>query len=98
MLRRREFLHRSVAAAGATLFTKKFSSPFFAPASSADSRIEIVLDEPLGVISPNIYGHFTENLGGVIYDGIWVGENSKVANINGIRKALVEEMRKIKAP
>jgi alpha-N-arabinofuranosidase len=52
----------------------------------------------LGTISANIYGHFTENLGGVIYDGIWLGEDSKVANINGIRKAVVEEMRKIKAP
>ena len=54
--------------------------------------------EPLGTISPNIYGHFTENLGGVIYDGVWVGEKSKVPNLNGIRKELVEEMRKIKAP
>ena len=69
------------------------------PAASADdSRIEVLLGEPLGTISPNIYGHFTENLGGVIYDGVWVGEKSKVPNLNGIRKELVEEMRKIKAP
>src|SRR6266404_390100 len=83
MLPRREFLW-SAAAAGATLFSKKFASPLFAPPASADSRIEIILDEPLGSISPNIYGHFAENLSGVIYDGIWVGENSKVPNINGI--------------
>jgi alpha-N-arabinofuranosidase len=44
-------------------------------------RIEILMDEPLGTISPNIYGHFVENLSGVIYDGIWVGDNSKVPNI-----------------
>ena len=25
------------------------------------------------MISPHIYGHFIEHLGGVIYDGIWVG-------------------------
>jgi alpha-N-arabinofuranosidase len=31
----------------------------------------------------------------VIYDGFWVGEKSKVPNVNGIRKELVEEMRKI---
>ena len=66
--------------------------------ASADSRIEVLLDEPLGTISPNIYGHFTEHLGGVIYDGVWVGENSPVPNVNGIRKRLVEELRKIKAP
>lgn len=47
------------------------------------------LNEELGIISPNIYGHFTENLGRVIYDGIWVGENSKVAKIGGrFRKCL----------
>jgi alpha-N-arabinofuranosidase len=86
-----------VLGAGCLLFSR---APLFAapdPAGS-DSRIEVLLAEPLGTISPNIYGHFAENLGGVIYDGIWVGENSKIPNVNGIRKELVEEMRKIKAP
>ncbi len=49
-------------------------------ASAADSRIEVLLNEPIGTISPNVYGHFTEMLGAVIYDGVWVGENSKVPN------------------
>jgi len=63
-----------------------------------DARIEVLPGEVLGTISPNIYGHFIEHIGGVIYDGVWVGENSKVQNIGGIRKNLVDEMRKIKAP
>ena len=96
MLRRREFIRNSLLGAGATIFAR--CSPFAIAEATADSRIEVLLGEPLGTISPNIYGHFTENLSGVVYDGIWVGENSKVANINGIRKELVEEMRKIKAP
>ena len=29
-----------------------------------------------GIISPNLYGQFTEHIGGVIYDGDGVGENS----------------------
>ena len=66
--------------------------------STADSRIEVLLDEELGTISPNIYGHFLEHIGGVIYDGVWVGENSTIPNIAGIRKDLIDEMRKIKAP
>jgi hypothetical protein len=35
---------------------------FAAHAESAltDSRIEVLLDEPLGTISANIYGHFAE--------------------------------------
>jgi alpha-N-arabinofuranosidase len=32
----------------------------------------------------------------VVYDGIWVGEESKVPNVGGIRKELVEHMRRIK--
>src|SRR6202049_3204815 len=97
MLGRREFVRSALAGTGGLLFAKY--SPFAsATNASSDSRIEVLLGEPLGTISPNIYGHFAENLSGVIYDGVWVGENSKVPNINGIRKELVDEMRKIKAP
>jgi alpha-N-arabinofuranosidase len=87
-----------VVGAGALLLTR--STPFAGASDSGgtDSRIEVLLGEPLGTISPDIYGHFTEHLGGVIYDGIWVGPNSKVPNVDGIRKELIEHMRKIKAP
>lgn len=93
MITRRDFV-RSSAVAAAFCLVPKISSRVFA--QSANARIEVVLDEIIGTISPNIYGHFAENLSGVIYDGIWVGEDSKVPNINGIRKELVDEMSKIK--
>ncbi|MFN0121677.1 MAG: alpha-N-arabinofuranosidase [Blastocatellia bacterium] len=64
----------------------------------ADARIEILINEPIGRIAPEIYGHFAEHLGGVVYDGIWVGENSKIANVGGIRKALVDALQRIRAP
>src|SRR5215831_14769495 len=96
MLARRDFLRHSMSAAAALLVAKKFSTRLSAASTVADSRIEILLDEPLGTIAPEIYGHFAENLSGVIYDGIWVGPDSKVPNVNGIRKALVDEMRTIK--
>ena len=96
MIGRREFLRSTLATASAVIAVRNFSP--FAWGQSADSRIEVLLNEPLGEISPNIYGHFTENLSGVVYDGIWVGANSKVPNIDGIRKELVDEMRKIKSP
>jgi alpha-N-arabinofuranosidase len=63
----------------------------------ADARIEILVNEPIGRIAPEIYGHFAEHLGGVVYDGIWVGENSKIPNVGGIRKALIDALQKIKA-
>ena len=97
MIGRREFLRNSMIGAGALVFARSAPNMFGAD-SPADSRIEILLNEPLGTISSDIYGHFVEHLGGVVYDGIWVGENSKVPNINGIRKELIDDMKKIKAP
>jgi alpha-L-arabinofuranosidase len=92
-MRRREFLG-TAAGAGITLLAKNTASAF--NVQSVDSRVEILLNEPVGKIAPEIYGHFAEHLGGVVYDGIWVGENSKIANIGGIRKALVDALQKIK--
>jgi alpha-N-arabinofuranosidase len=97
MIGRRDFLRNSLAGAGIFLF-RRLAPAMAGLDSGVDARIEVLLDEPLGTISPNIYGHFAENLSGVIYDGMWVGENSKVPNINGIRKELVDELRKIKPP
>jgi alpha-N-arabinofuranosidase len=94
MIRRRDFL-RTTAAVSGLAFARKFS-PLATAESSSGAIIEVLLNERLGVISPEIYGHFVENLSGVVYDGVWVGEDSKIPNINGIRKRLVDEMRKIK--
>ena len=94
MIQRREFLRGAALVSGTALLSRL---PGVA-ASAAEARIEVLLNERLGTISPNIYGQFIEHLGGVIYDGVWVGENSKVPNINGIRKALVEKLRQIKMP
>lgn len=65
-------------------------------AAGTQNKVEILLDEPIGTISPNLYGHFTEHIGGVIYDGIWVGEDSPVPNQGGIRSALIEHMKRLK--
>ena len=96
MTTRRNLLQSCLVTAGAALLASHLPRAW--AAAGADARIEVLPGEPLGVISPNIYGHFTENLSGVIYDGIWVGPNSSIPNVHGIRKRLVEEMRKIKPP
>ncbi len=57
--------------------------------------VNVLLDESTGTIKPALYGQFAEHLGGVIYDGIWVGPDSKVPNIGGIRRALVEHVRRL---
>ncbi len=60
--------------------------------------LRIVFGQSKGVINPNIYGHFSEHIGGVFYDGLWVGEDSPVENIRGFRKALVESFERINPP
>ena len=62
------------------------------------ATINVRTDQVIGTINPDIYGHFTEHLGGVIYDGIWVGPDSKVPNIHGIRKELVDYMKRLNPP
>ncbi len=61
-------------------------------------RLTVHFDDSLGTITPEIYGHFSEHIGGVFYDGLWVGEDSPVENVGGFRKALVDSFRKIAPP
>jgi len=65
-------------------------------ARAADAHIEVLTGEPIGTIAPEIQGHFVEHLGGVVYDGIWVGEESRIANVGGIRKSLVDALKAIR--
>lgn len=61
---------------------------------------EITLDTKLAKtkIDRNIYGHFSEHLGRCIYEGYWVGEDSPIPNVRGIRQDVVQALRKIKVP
>lgn len=61
---------------------------------------EITLDLKLAKhkIDRNIYGHFSEHLGRCIYEGYWVGEESAIPNVRGIRSDVVNVLRKIKTP
>src|SRR5579884_276717 len=62
-------------------------------ARASDAEISVFVNEPGATISPLLHVHFIEHLGGVVYDGVWVGEDSKIPNDRGIRKALVDAMR-----
>ena len=88
-IRRRTFVGSVLAASTAALLRPR-------NAQAAESRIEVLVNEPIGKISPEIYSHFIEHLGAVIYDGIWVGQKSKIPNYNGIRKELVDNLKRIK--
>ena len=49
-------------------------------------------------INKEIYGHFSEHLGRCIYEGIYVGENSDIPNVNGMRCDVVEALKEIRVP
>lgn len=65
-------------------------------AQGPDAQIEVMVNEPVATIAPEIYGHFVEHLGAVVYDGIWVGESSKIPNVQGVRKELLDALKAIK--
>lgn len=50
------------------------------------------------VINKNIYGHFSEHLGRCIYEGIYVGEESTIPNVKGMRSDVIEALKNIKVP
>lgn len=54
--------------------------------------------DKLAFIHPEIYGHFSEHLGRCIYNGIYVGEDSVIPNVNGIRTDVVEAFKNINLP
>lgn len=51
-----------------------------------------------GHINPELQGHFSEHLGRCIYEGIYVGENSDIPNVNGMRSDVTEALRELKVP
>ena len=62
------------------------------------AKLRINEENKLGRIAPEIYGHFSEHLGRCIYEGIYVGENSDIPNVNGMRKDVVEALKELKVP
>ena len=61
-------------------------------------KISVVFPEKLGTVTPEIYGHFSEHIGGVFYGGLWVGKDSDIPNERGFRKDALDALRKIAPP
>ncbi len=62
------------------------------------AKLVINENKKCGRIEPEVYGHFSEHLGRCIYEGIFVGEDSEIPNVNGMRKDVVEALKEIKVP
>ncbi len=63
--------------------------------AGAAMSVTVVPGEAIGTIKPALYSQFAEHIGGVIYDGIWVGPDSKIANVRGIRKDIIDHVKRI---
>jgi alpha-N-arabinofuranosidase len=68
----------------------------------------VVLAQPVAVtidtghpgprIERDIFGQFAEHLGTGIYGGVWVGKDSPIPNVRGIRSDVVAALRAIRVP
>ncbi len=89
-MQRRAFLRSACTGLGALAASRLILA--------ADAEVVVTPGAKGPAISPHLYGHFIEHLGGVIYDGIWVGRQSRIPNVDGLRKSFVDDMKRLGAP
>src|SRR5436190_14452962 len=70
-----------------------------APVAAAQ-KVALFIDvsNPGPKIDRNLFGQFAEHLGHGIYEGIWVGPDSKIPNTRGNRNDVVAALKAIKVP
>ncbi|ESQ83635.1 alpha-N-arabinofuranosidase [Asticcacaulis benevestitus] len=67
-------------------------------AATLTAEATLKVDQPGPKIDKYVYGQFSEHLGAGIYEGVWVGEGSKIPNVRGIRTDVVNALKEIKVP
>ena len=55
-------------------------------------------NQRLSKINKDIYGNFSEHLGRCVYEGLFVGKDSPVPNVNGMRCDVVNALREMGLP
>src|SRR4029077_2913948 len=98
---RRRFLQQSVAAgAGLTaelLLSRLLPAQTRPPDSMAAARVYLDTKRTMASIDKNLFGSFLEHLGRAIYEGIY-DPGSKLADANGFRKDVLDEIKKMGVP
>jgi len=69
-------------------------------ATPAPTAVQLTVDpaHPGARIDRNLFGQFAEHLGAGIYGGVWVGPDSPIPNVRGIRSDVVAALRALKVP
>ncbi len=57
-----------------------------------------ISDDGNRIINKNIYGQFAEHIGDCVYNGLWVGKDSKIINVKGYRADVLDALKKLKIP
>ena len=55
-------------------------------------------NQKISKINKEIYGNFSEHLGRCVYEGLYVGENSNIPNVNGMRCDVVNALKEMGLP
>jgi len=100
-IQRRRFLQQSLAV-GAGCSAELLLSRFLkaqTPAPNPAAAVRIYLDtkRTIAPIDRNLFGSFLEHLGRAIYEGIY-DPGSRLADVNGLRKDVIEEIRTLGVP
>jgi alpha-N-arabinofuranosidase len=71
----------------------------FAAAATADT-VTLSIDPSVAgaKIDRNLFGQFAEHLGHGVYEGVWVGSDSKIPNTRGIRNDVVAALKTLRVP
>ena len=72
--------------------------PARAQTESYKATLVVRVDQPRSTINRNIYGQFAEHLGRLVYEGLWVGENSSIPNTRGLRNDAVAALKELHIP
>ncbi|HXK08630.1 MAG TPA: alpha-L-arabinofuranosidase C-terminal domain-containing protein [Vicinamibacteria bacterium] len=75
------------------------AATLLAPAATADT-VAVAIDpsKPGAKIDRNLFGQFAEHLGRGVYEGVWVGPDSKIPNTRGIRSDVVAALEALRVP
>jgi alpha-L-arabinofuranosidase len=71
-----------------------------AACGTAFAQVSVTIDagKTGPVINKNIYGQFAEHLGTGIYEGMWVGPESKIPNTKGWRNDVIGALKELHVP
>jgi alpha-L-arabinofuranosidase len=80
------------------LFVSMIVGLFFSVQLIAQNTLSLQVEQAKTKINKEIYGQFSEHLGTCIYEGIYVGKDSKIPNIDGFRTDVVTAFKELKVP